>query len=171
MAPMPFPTRTGSISKTAPTQSPDPVRNVLRRIGLDAMVEPWQDGTEGFSHNGGVVIGEAAGLRKTAGRRKAAAPVVTLRPLTHSVLPWLDHGIHAVPHPHGQHLKEPPPHTPPNPAAQRETSAAARLPVRASATPRPISGPSLKPWPEQALSSQPDLPSGSLTKRSSAETV
>ncbi|WP_163001286.1 hypothetical protein [Pannonibacter phragmitetus] len=34
---------------------------------------------EGFSRDDGVVIGKAAGLRKTAGRRKAAAPVLTLR--------------------------------------------------------------------------------------------
>ena len=40
-----------------------------------------------------------------ARRRKAAAPVLTLCPLTHSVMPWLDHGTHAVPHPHGQHLE------------------------------------------------------------------
>ena len=41
--------------------------------GMDAMVEPWHDGNGGFLREGGVVIGEAAGLRK------AAAPVLTLR--------------------------------------------------------------------------------------------
>ncbi|MGY4750920.1 hypothetical protein ACVNHC_13770 [Pannonibacter sp. Q-1] len=43
------------------------------RNGVDAMVEPWHDGNGGFLREGGVVIGEAAGLRK------AAAPVLTLR--------------------------------------------------------------------------------------------
>ncbi|WP_155975147.1 hypothetical protein [Pannonibacter phragmitetus] len=49
---------------------------------------PWSSHgrtkAEGFSRDGGVVIGEAAGLRKVAGRRKAAVPVLTLR-ATHTL--------------------------------------------------------------------------------------
>jgi len=57
------------------------------------------------------------------------------------------------------------------PAAQAVTSAGFRCPVNASARPWAISGPNLKPWPEQALRTQAALPIGSTTKRSSSATV
>lgn len=57
------------------------------------------------------------------------------------------------------------------PAAQLVTSAALRLPVNASARPWAMSGPNLKPWPEQALRTQAAGPMGSTTKRSSSVTV
>ena len=42
---------------------------------------------------------------EVAANELSTVPVLTPRPSPLSVMPWLDHGTHAVPHPHGQHLE------------------------------------------------------------------
>ena len=70
----------GTASKPRTVIQPNLMHNALRRKGRDAMIKSWHDGGWG-------------GRRST----KEENPLKS----ESFVMPWLDHGIHAVPHPHG----------------------------------------------------------------------